>query len=142
MICRYNSPSFEVVRYWRSQGRIYFVYLARTEVSRTLQAMAGNDSNYTYRGRIHLIRGNPRANLEADVIFEHYQNQAAGGALAFQRYPMRAVRYVTKIFCHCIISLTGHARSINVTEPHLFWIQLTNLFRSRHIAHQLLFSEL
>jgi len=48
--------------------------------------------SYLPRGRIHLIRGNPRTNLEADAIFQLYQIQAASGELPFRRFPLRAVR--------------------------------------------------
>lgn len=47
---------------------------------------------YSSSGKIHLIRGNPRANADADVIFKQYQEQAASEKLPFQRFPLRAVR--------------------------------------------------
>ncbi|KZP05944.1 hypothetical protein FIBSPDRAFT_765177 [Athelia psychrophila] len=44
------------------------------------------------RGVIHLIRGNVRANREADAIFEQYQREAGTAEkLVFRRFPLRAV---------------------------------------------------
>jgi len=48
--------------------------------------------NGLYRGRIHHIQpGPPSGNLDADIIFAEYQEQASAGQLAFRRWPLRSV---------------------------------------------------
>ncbi|KAK6996677.1 2OG-FeII-Oxy-2 domain-containing protein [Favolaschia claudopus] len=42
------------------------------------------------KGRIHLIKAPRMSNLEADSIFEAYQQQAADGTLLFRRWPLRS----------------------------------------------------
>ncbi|KAJ6513520.1 hypothetical protein DFH09DRAFT_941340 [Mycena vulgaris] len=44
------------------------------------------------KGKIHLIQTNRLANVEADRIFEAYQQQASDGTLLFRRWPLRSVR--------------------------------------------------
>lgn len=90
-------------------------------------------------GTIHLIRGNPRANREADAIFEQYQKEAGTAEkLIFRRFPMRAVCHVS---CHPpqIINIipSTNVKSNNDSSP----LKLI-LFRSGRVAHQLLFAEL
>ncbi|KAJ7698116.1 hypothetical protein B0H17DRAFT_1051168 [Mycena rosella] len=41
------------------------------------------------KGKIHLIQTNRLANVEADRIFEAYQQQASDGTLLFRRWPLR-----------------------------------------------------
>lgn len=66
---------------------------------------------YSSSGKIHLIRGNPRANADADVIFKQYQEQAASEKLPFQRFPLRAVR---PFMTYPSRTLTHYMSSINV----------------------------
>ncbi|KAJ7509581.1 hypothetical protein B0H11DRAFT_1252644 [Mycena galericulata] len=42
------------------------------------------------KGKIHLIQTNRLANVEADRIFEAYQQQASDGTLHFRRWPLRS----------------------------------------------------
>ncbi|KAF7375346.1 2OG-FeII-Oxy-2 domain-containing protein [Mycena sanguinolenta] len=42
------------------------------------------------RGKIHLIKTSRLGNIEADRIFEAYQQQAADGTLVFRRWPLRS----------------------------------------------------
>ncbi|KAF9241593.1 hypothetical protein BU15DRAFT_44647 [Melanogaster broomeanus] len=41
------------------------------------------------RGKIHLILGTPLSNVDADVIFQKYQQQASTSELKLRRYPLR-----------------------------------------------------
>ncbi|KAJ7648702.1 hypothetical protein DFH06DRAFT_1209378 [Mycena polygramma] len=42
------------------------------------------------KGKIHLIKTNRMGNVEADRIFEAYQQQASEGTLLFRRWPLRS----------------------------------------------------
>ncbi|KAJ7905907.1 2OG-Fe(II) oxygenase superfamily-domain-containing protein [Mycena leptocephala] len=42
------------------------------------------------KGKIHLIQTNRLVNIEADRIFEAYQQQASDGTLLFRRWPLRS----------------------------------------------------
>lgn len=42
------------------------------------------------RGSVHLIPGHPTINADANLLFQEYQRQAAGGEIQFRRWPLRA----------------------------------------------------
>jgi len=44
------------------------------------------------RGKIHLVRGNPRANSKANEAFRLYQEEAKSGSLELRRYALRTHR--------------------------------------------------
>lgn len=48
------------------------------------------NSPNAHSGKIHLISGSVRYNVEADEIFREYQEHANNGSLPFRRFPMKA----------------------------------------------------
>lgn len=104
-----------------NMSNMYCLILGMYHLVYTVSLEKHFNSNWC-RGIIHLIRGNARANRDADAIFEQYQKEAGTAEkLIFRRFPLRAVSYIIRQ--QFIIQLTLIQHKCKSQQPlfHLDW---------------------
>jgi hypothetical protein len=78
----------KIVRVWDQLVTYKFVLPHNRQVDCYESSFASSPSARS--GKIHLISGSVKYNIEADEIFREYQEHANNGSLPFRRFPMKA----------------------------------------------------
>jgi hypothetical protein len=92
------------------------------------------------RGSVHLIPGHPTINVGANLLFQEYQRQAAGGEIQFRRWPLRAVSLAC-VYPHCTCILTFISINVWIYNTKYYSYSQQPFTRQRTAVVELLFTK-